>query len=111
LSTAFSADNGYDIDPDALSAEEDRLADAALDAEAETIAAGADPLHLGDQVEEAATRRVRCACGRLRRVWEDCGHCREAYLHAHVHGAGFVGDLNVFTPPMADRRVAGRRAA
>jgi hypothetical protein len=81
---------------------------AHYDAEAETIATGPDETLLGDQVE--SSDRVRCTCGRLRRIWEDClctQQAREAYLFERVHGqGGFALDLNIFTPPMADRRAA-----
>jgi hypothetical protein len=113
LSTDYSPVEGDNLDTDALIAEEDRLADLAYEAEAETIATGPDETLLGDQVE--AGDRVRCPCGRLRRIWEDClctQQAREAYLFERVHGqGGFALDLNIFTPMPADRRVAGRRAA
>jgi hypothetical protein len=108
LSTDCNLLNGYDPDPEALSSEEDRLADLAYEAEAETIATGPDETLLGDQVE--AGDRVRCPCGRLRRIWEDClctQQAREAYLFERVHGqGGFALDLNIFTPVGAARRAA-----
>lgn len=61
----------------------------------------------GQKVSAPPEPQSRCVtCSRSVRLGQDCGQCVGEYLHERVHGTGFVLDLNVFTPPMADRRAA-----